>query len=314
MNRNQRKENRKQRTKNLSSVFCFLFSVFCLLLISTSFAAEDGVSAKAYVDKTAIYIGDKIRYTISVSSKEGIEIEFPKPEGGIAQFAVRETGVSKYSQWAILTIYKTGKQSIAGQEVKVKPKGARQWTSLKTNAVDIEVKSLLAENPKATDIRDIKGVLQVSRNPLLTIILIILAAALIAPGAYFLAKKYLFEGQERLPPKTADELAYEELERIKMSALLYEGRVKEYYFRLSTCVRHYIENRFSIRAPEMTLEEFLAAVGDSRNLSEPQKDLLKDFLGSCDMVKFAKYSASRKEAEASFDFAKRFVDETKEEK
>jgi hypothetical protein len=210
----------------------------------------------------------------------------------------------------LITTYTTGDETIPSLEVPYRFKGEESWKVAKTDPVKIKVKSLLAENPKANDIKDIKGILRPPANIFLNIAIAILALA-VAAALIFLIKKILSR-RKVAPPKPAHVLAYEELERIKMSGLVAEGKVKEYYFRLSSCIRHYLERRFSLRAPEMTLEEFFEAVGVSDVLDESHKKLLKDFLASCDMVKFAKYSPDRQEIESSYDFAKRFVDETKE--
>ena len=42
-----------------------------------------------------------------------------------------------------------------------------------------------------------------------------------------------------------------------------------------------------------------------------QKESLGDFLASCDLVKFARYTPGRIEVEAVFVTAKKFVEETK---
>jgi hypothetical protein len=92
-----------------------------------------------------------------------------------------------------------------------------------------------------------------------------------------------------------------------------KGQVKEYYTRLSDIVRHYLENRFSYRAPEMTTEEFLSFVRGSSRLAGKHKELLADFLSKCDMVKFAKYGPTPIEILDSFKAAESLVEQTKEE-
>ena len=52
-------------------------------------------------------------------------------------------------------------------------------------------------------------------------------------------------------------------------------------------LRHYIEDRFGLRAPEQTTEEFLAELRQKHVFGERQKDLLRAFLEHCDLVKFA---------------------------
>lgn len=114
------------------------------------------------------------------------------------------------------------------------------------------------------------------------------------------------------PPLPAHETAFKALQELTNKAYLKTGKVREYYFELSDIVRHYVENRFQLRAPEMTTEEFLTTLKDSKILNAEQKILLKDFLSHCDMVKFAKYLPDEKESESSYESAKRFIEETKE--
>ena len=87
--------------------------------------------------------------------------------------------------------------------------------------------------------------------------------------------------------------------------------IKEIYIELSDIVRHYLENRFILRAPEMTTEEFLDKLKDTDMLSYDQKILLKDFLFHCDLVKFARYGPTEKEIDSSFKSAENLVDQTK---
>ena len=116
-----------------------------------------------------------------------------------------------------------------------------------------------------------------------------------------------------LEKRPAHVIAYEELHELKEEDLPHKGLVKEYYSRLSDIARHYLENRFLYRAPEMTTEEFLVSIKEAKELKKDQKKLLKNFLSHCDMVKFAKYGPSKKEIDESYESAEELVDETKEE-
>ncbi|MBI5056851.1 MAG: hypothetical protein HZB61_09590 [Nitrospirae bacterium] len=163
------------------------------------------------------------------------------------------------------------------------------------------------------DIRDIKGPLSFPGWEYLYILLAILAIIIIAVLLFkFFRKKKRKVKETVIPLKPAHETAYEALKELMNKNYLKSGRVREFYFELSNIVRYYVEDRFHLRAPEMTTEEFLITLKDSKTLTTGQQGLLKDFLSRCDMVKFAKYLPGEKEAEASYDSAKRFVDETKE--
>jgi hypothetical protein len=167
----------------------------------------------------------------------------------------------------------------------------------------------------AGDIRDIKGPVYFPADYLLFIILsvVILSVSLIFLVRYVLKKKKEKEKKAVHPTIPPHVIAYKALEALKARNLPGSGKIKEYYFELSNIVRHYIENRFSIKAPEMTTEEFLFTLRDSNVLGKTHKNLLEEFLTLCDVVKFAKYGPSYREIEDSFNAAKRLIDETKTE-
>jgi len=165
-----------------------------------------------------------------------------------------------------------------------------------------------------TSLKDIKPPLSFQANYTLLIIIValIIVAVLVYIVMRILKKRAASGGSKRLPPaKKPHEIAYEALYDLRTRNLPEAGRVKEYYFELSKIVRTYIENRFSLKAPEMTTEEFLYSLKDSTILTGTQKNIIKEFLNQCDLVKFAKYGPNTEEIETSFNIAKRLVDETK---
>ncbi len=110
-----------------------------------------------------------------------------------------------------------------------------------------------------------------------------------------------------LPPHV---MALQRLEALRAQNLPAAGKVKEYYSILSDIVRRYLEDSLLLRAPEMTTEEFLFSLRYSTALTSAHKGSLKDFLESCDLVKFAKYHSSAEEMEHSFCLAKKLIEET----
>ncbi len=110
--------------------------------------------------------------------------------------------------------------------------------------------------------------------------------------------------------RPAWEIANEELAALEKENLPGRGEAKEYFSRLSDIVRHYLERRFSVSAPEMTTDEFLLHVKTMVVLHDQHKESLKEFLIASDMVKFARYGSSVGEMTKAFTVAKRLVDET----
>ena len=162
------------------------------------------------------------------------------------------------------------------------------------------------------DIRDIKPPVDLPPDYFL---LYVLGTILVLGGIFFLVR-FLFPRLKQpkkvsIPPKSPWEVAVERLNDLQKQNLSQQGHLKEYYSQLSDIVRRYIEDRFRIRAPEMTTQEFLLSLKDSSDLSSEHKGFLKDFLNSCDMVKFARYGPSLQETEVSLHFAFKLVEETK---
>jgi len=163
-------------------------------------------------------------------------------------------------------------------------------------------------------IKDIKGPVYFPANYLFLIIIaaVIILAALVFSIIFFLKRNLKRQsGPSSVSFRPADQIAYQALENLKAKNLPRFGKIKEYYIELSDIVRHYMENRFSLPAPEMTTEEFLYSLRESKSLKGSHKNLLKQFLNHCDMVKFAKYGPTEQEMDDSFNSAKKLVDETR---
>jgi hypothetical protein len=81
---------------------------------------------------------------------------------------------------------------------------------------------------------------------------------------------------------------------------------------VSDVLRQYLEQRFSLHAPDRTTEEFLEELRRSPALTEDHKGLLENFLRQCDLVKFARMEPAEPDLRALLDAALKLVDETQE--
>lgn len=107
----------------------------------------------------------------------------------------------------------------------------------------------------------------------------------------------------------AHEDALAELEKAR--ALMSPENSRPYGIAVSGIVRHYIERRFAIVAPRRSTEEFLIEAAASAKLEPAHRQLLAEFLGSCDFLKFARARGELAELEAQHQAAVRFVTETR---
>ena len=78
--------------------------------------------------------------------------------------------------------------------------------------------------------------------------------------------------------------------------MLEQGRIKDYYIRLTDVVRLFLDEQYGIPAPENTSDQTLAKVREL-GLDRLQYDKLRELLLDADLVKFAKMFPTDQENE-----------------
>jgi hypothetical protein len=112
-----------------------------------------------------------------------------------------------------------------------------------------------------------------------------------------------------LPPR---EVALEALKALKRKDLLTKGKVEEHYLEMADIIRRYLDGEYGWKTSQMTTEERLSRLERTERSSQGQKDLLKEFLKECDLVKFAQSLPTPQENDSSFGMAQEIVLQTKE--
>ena len=182
---------------------------------------------------------------------------------------------------------------------------------LTTEPIDIEVTSLPGEQRAELKIDDIEDVMEMPKQKSFTWVwaLVVIAATAAAGLWLYLRGKRVKELVRIFKP--AHEIAYGRLRALVKEDLVGAGKIKEFYERISDILRHYIEHRFSLRAPERTTEEFLAELASTELLPAAEKQRLGEFLQHCDLVKFAKHNPTTQQIQETFDLVKDFIEKTK---
>jgi len=286
--------------------------------------AEDGKSrvfVNAYVDRSAVNIGEKVKYTIEIDTEKSAGAEFPDSGGNFGGFVVSDFGEEKPCKsgpdsvkrlrWYLLDTYTAGSYVIPPGVVRVTLDGGVE-KELKTPEIFVEVESLLDKEGKKQELRDIKPVLSLPGS--MRFLLLALLFLLLLSGGGMLGM-VLFRRCNRpkaVPPRKAHEIALEELGRIQAMGLVEKGQAREYTFLVSGCLRFYIENRFGVKAPAETTEEFLESATRSDFLERRWVGILKEYLELCDLVKYAKLDPSADETARVLETTRRFVNETRE--
>ncbi len=289
-----------------------------LLVAGTALADETPVTVKATVDKSEATIGDRLRYEIIVEYPAGLEVTLPSFGSTLGEFAIEDFGsappkrrgdrmISK--QWYRLDAYVAGEYTIPEPVVTFRDAEGIEHEA-KGPALNVMVKSLLPSDWESQDIHEAKPLVVLGHRRWW--LWVAGSAALIGVGiGVWWWRRCHAGGVIGPPPKPPHEVALAALEALRREDLLSHQRYETYYIRLSGIVRQYVEGRFGLRAPEMTTEEFLQAATGAAELTFDQRQLLRQFLAHCDLVKFARYRPSSQEAEEAYAAAHRFVQETK---
>ncbi len=119
--------------------------------------------------------------------------------------------------------------------------------------------------------------------------------------------------QMPLPPvilRKPEEIALEELEKIRSRRLAEFGQYKFFHSEVSGVVRTYVESRYRVAALEMPTSELMRRFHQTRQLDSPHLSTLRALLEVADLVKFAKYKPTVAECEDVLDRAIVFVRDT----
>ena len=132
--------------------------------------------------------------------------------------------------------------------------------------------------------------------------------AALALAAWYAWRRYRRE-RSRIPSAVVIPPYRRALDRLR-AALDLVHDPERFCVAVSDAVRWYLEERFQLRAPERTTEEFLAELRLGERLSGLQQTLMGDFLTRCDLVKFARHEPSEPELRELHNAAVRLVEET----
>ncbi len=187
-----------------------------------------------------------------------------------------------------------------------------ETTTLSTEPVSLVVSDVRTEPLSATELADIHmpDPVELHRPVSIAAWAGILAALLAVGFGLYLLRRRRHLG-EIVRPVPAHVWAREQLAALVAADLLSKGLAQEYYYRISGIVRGYVERRFSVSAPDMTTEEFLAASRDDPRFGASHASTLGQFLTACDLVKYARHEPASHEADQALRAAETFIEKTR---
>ena len=285
--------------------------------MSNDFGSLEAPSVQTQVDPSTATLGDLITLTIRVTHPQALQVEPPLMSKNLGTFEVyastrlpgQVTGDKAVDQFqASLQNFTTGPQTLPGLIVPYRdPMG--QAHELKTPECVVAIAEVPPGPKDKGDIRGIKGVIgPTAWSPWWWLLALFLLSAV----CFLLWRKRqrALQGPPPPPPVPADVRALEKLEKLSATDWLATGRMKEYYSAISDIVREYIEGVFQVSALERTTSEILRDLRKNAEMSTEHQVQLRDFLDTCDLVKFAKFRPEAAEASQAHAAAVRFVEQT----
>jgi hypothetical protein len=278
------------------------------------------------VDKKEISIADRINLKISVDIEEDYEVEMPAFGDKLEQFGIvdyhntrpelKNNNRKLLSRSYVLEPFLSGDYKIPPMKISFFKKDGETANRhyAETPEITIKVKSLLPEDIEGLELNEIIPPLPYPGSYKVWVWTGagILMASLLALLFLFYRRRVNSRESTDIRLK-AHEIAYNELKALVDENLIEKGDIKQFFLRLSAIVRRYIENRFGLRAPEQTTEEFLSGLEAASDFPAEFKPLLNNFLKYSDLVKFARFKPGNEDIQKSFDSCKAFIQGTEEQ-
>ena len=272
-------------------------------------------------------IGDRVTLVVHVTAAEGIELLMPEFGQSLDRFSIVDFAPSRRIDdegRTVATHRYTLEPPISGTQVippilvefidrrpdaKPAPEGEDAY-ELVTERLTFEVASVLPTDVEA-DLEPPLGTLEALAEPGSGKTLWITAALFLVGGGII-----GFFAFQRMQGAARRRSAYD-VAKTRLSLLMARPRpgpdaIDAFFVELSAIVRLYLEDRFDLRSPELTTEEFLEVASGRPDLNDSHRGFLREFLRSADMVKFARFIPGSEEIESALAAASSFLDQTRE--
>ncbi|HEX3474496.1 MAG TPA: hypothetical protein VHT91_05615 [Kofleriaceae bacterium] len=274
-------------------------------------------------------LGDAIYARLEIEAPAGVAIDAPFQEAGdqrLGRFRVvaftRDTqrkpdGGQHHEQTYTLDAPASGRQRIPPLRFEITD--ARQGAGsaagkpqeVLTDEVPLEIAPLPAEAASAP-LKAAFGELDPDINGLSWNMVLGIASVLVVFGAGSVLVYRSWRARRRIErQRSAYDEAVTRLRELEQAGPPDDTAADAWFVALSAIVRHYLEQRYEIRAPELTTEEFLQVATARPELSADHRGLLRSFLERCDRVKFAGYRPDADESLATLKAARGFVEDTR---
>ena len=291
------------------------------------------VKATVELSPKELKLGDKLELVLKVEAEPGVSIDMPDYDPALGRFDVlkhsatsdttaegKQLFMERYSMQAT----RSGRMRIPRLRMEFEDKRQNQADNenkskgpveLLTEEIAMVVAEVLPEDARGQALPETPGSLDPAFGQtffkrfgwFLFPILFVLGCVVL----FLRWRKTSRVKESKIDPYDA---AVARIEKLKSQGVPDENGLDDWYVELSSIVRHYVEGRFNVRAPELTTEEFLRVAQQSKTsgLSLEHKNLLGELLEGCDRVKFGKYRPANEEIQNALDITSKFIKDTQQ--
>ncbi|HEV58433.1 MAG TPA: hypothetical protein ENN87_13225 [Phycisphaerales bacterium] len=279
------------------------------------------------LDRTRIPLYGLLTVELQMTVEDGYEVDLPAVPTDLDKFRLRdwrdlgrartdEAHTTRTVRYHFEPL-EPGAWYLPAFEVAFRPRvpDAGGQRTLATEPFEITVVSLIDEQGGELSIGPIDDVVAPRRSAWVYIAMAAGVVILAAVGSLLWWRRR--RRRRAGPPRVlqaAHVIARGRLDALAESGLVEAGRFEPFYAQVSNILRHYIEDRFGLRAPEQTTEEFLVELRHTDELDAATRGDLGRFLEHCDLVKFARQSATAEQMAEALDLVRRFVEHTADDR
>lgn len=268
-----------------------------ILLLFSAFSFSQSITSS--IDSTEIKIGSQFNLTIKANVKSTDRVSFPEGQmfGALEVLesypvdTIKSDNKFELIKKYGLTQFDSGRFVVPPLSVILNEK------AVKTDSFPIQVNNVVVDTTKQQmyDIKDVVKVEKPANYSWLWVLLIVLGAALLGFGLYYLIKRKqnVKNEKEALLFASPIEKALAQLQNLEKKELWQNGETKAYYSELTDITRTYIEEAVDVPAMESTSTELydalIVAVRNKKiKLSKETLEQFKKVMQNADLVKFAK--------------------------
>jgi hypothetical protein len=274
-------------------------------------------------------LADPIYVRLEVDAPSGVSIDAPFQEAGdqrLGRFRVvgftRDTqrkpdGGQVHHQTYTLEAPSSGRQRIPPMRLemtdarKAAAGDAGKPQEILTDEVPLEIAPMATEAATA-QLKAAAGELDPDVGGIGWLSILGIASAIAVVGSASVLGYRAFRARRRIEKqRSAYDEAVAHLRALEDRGPPDDTAADGWFVELSSIVRRYLEQRYEIRAPELTTEEFLLVATARPELTAEHRTLLTLFLERCDRVKFAGYRPDAEESLATLKAARGFVEDTR---